>query len=131
MSLLIKNVEMPTDHPLWIVVHPDGTVEANEVSASRPVGWQTLRNATIPVPPHGRLIDADALRVDHFAPSSTSNMPNYYYVSKAQIDNTPTIIEAEPEVHDCDNCKWFGGLMCDHVDENYKCLGWEAEGGET
>ncbi|MBP5461209.1 MAG: hypothetical protein J6Y20_03695 [Lachnospiraceae bacterium] len=61
MSVLIKNVEMPTDHPMWIVAHSDGTVEANEVSASRPVGWQTLRNAAVPVPPHGRLIDADAL----------------------------------------------------------------------
>lgn len=27
--------------------------------------------------------------------------------------------------HDCDNCKYFGGLMCNHVDENNKCLGWE------
>ena len=26
---------------------------------------------------------------------------------------------------DCENCKYFGGLMCDHVDENNKCLGWE------
>lgn len=51
----------------------------------------------VPVPPHGRLIDADALRVDYFAPSSTSNMPNYYHVSKAQIDNAPTIIESEGE----------------------------------
>lgn len=58
--ILIKGVKMPTDHPMWIVVHSDGTVEANEVSASRPVGWQTLRNAAVPVPPHGRLIDADA-----------------------------------------------------------------------
>ena len=25
----------------------------------------------------------------------------------------------------CDNCRYFGGLMCAHVDENNKCLGWE------
>lgn len=31
-------------------------------------------------------------------------------------------------IHDCDNCKYFGGLMCDHVDENNKCLGWESAG---
>ena len=61
MSILIKGMEIPEDHPLWIVVHSDGTVEANDVSASRPVGWQTLRNAAVHVPPHGRLIDADAL----------------------------------------------------------------------
>ena len=29
--------------------------------------------------------------------------------------------------HDCDNCKYFGGCMCIHVDENGKCLGWEKE----
>lgn len=29
--------------------------------------------------------------------------------------------------HDCDNCKYFGGLMCDHIDENGKCLGWERD----
>ena len=26
---------------------------------------------------------------------------------------------------DCDNCAYFGGLMCDHIDENGKCLGWK------
>lgn len=26
---------------------------------------------------------------------------------------------------DCDNCKYFGGLMCDHIDEQGNCLGWE------
>lgn len=57
MSILIKDMKMPTDHPLWIVVHADGTVEANEVSPSRPVGWQTLLNAAVPVPDHGDLVD--------------------------------------------------------------------------
>ena len=61
MSVYIKGMEMPTDHPMWIIVHSDGTVEANEVSASRPVGWQTLRNAAVPVPEHGRLIDKDVM----------------------------------------------------------------------
>ena len=25
----------------------------------------------------------------------------------------------------CDYCKYFGGLMCDHTDENGLCLGFE------
>ena len=29
------------------------------------------------------------------------------------------------KIHDCDNCKYFGGLMCDHVDADWNCLGWE------
>ena len=30
-------------------------------------------------------------------------------------------------IHDCDNCGYFGGCMCDHIDENGKCLGWKNE----
>ena len=26
---------------------------------------------------------------------------------------------------DCDNCKYFGGCYCDHLDDNGNCLGWE------
>lgn len=26
---------------------------------------------------------------------------------------------------DCDNCKYYGGVMCDHVDVDLHCLGWE------
>ena len=26
---------------------------------------------------------------------------------------------------DCDNCRYFGGCCCDHIDENGNCLGWE------
>ena len=62
MSVYIRGMEMPTDsHPTWIVLHSDGTVEYNEVSQSNSVGWNTLIQAAIPVPDHGRLIDADAL----------------------------------------------------------------------
>ena len=27
--------------------------------------------------------------------------------------------------HDCDNCKYYGGVACEHVDEEGNCLGWE------
>ena len=30
--------------------------------------------------------------------------------------------------HDCDNCSYFGGCMCDHIDADGKCLGWESAG---
>jgi len=97
MSILIKGIEMPTDHPLWIVVHSDGTVEANEVSASRPVGWQTLRNAAVPVPPHGRLIDADALDADLTQLDMRTGEDDAIGFSIYEIDNAPTIIPAEEE----------------------------------
>lgn len=110
MSILI-NMEMPTDHPLWIIVHSDGTVEANEVSASRPVGWQTLRNAAVPVPPHGRLIDADALMHEFEKAqrtmeqhgqeyscsfmSSSQELSTEWYCVEDMLENAPTVIEAE------------------------------------
>lgn len=90
MSVLIRGIEMPTGHPLWIVVHSDGTVEANEVSASRPVGWQTIRNAAVPVPPHGRLIDANELLFNIPAPIEDE----YKYVRRI-INDAPTVIPAE------------------------------------
>ena len=43
----------------------------------------------VPVPPHGRLIDADALVDEAYQPGA------YGYVDALQIENAPTIIEAE------------------------------------
>lgn len=98
MGVYIKGMEMPTDHPLWIVVHSDGTVEANEVSQSRPVGWQTLLNAAVPVPPHGDLIEREAA-YDKIAEQEGGN-----YVDMDAVDmglsETPVIIpedDAWPE----------------------------------
>lgn len=56
MSILIKGIEMPTDHSLWIVVNKDGTVEYNYFGE-----WKTTGEKAVSVPSHGRLIDADAL----------------------------------------------------------------------
>ena len=28
---------------------------------------------------------------------------------------------------DCDNCKYYGRVMCDHVDADCNCLGWERK----
>ena len=44
---------------------------------------------------HGRLIDADALRTDHFVTSTTTNTPLHRYVSMEQIEATPTIVPAD------------------------------------
>lgn len=95
MGVYISGIEMPTDHPLWIVVHSDGTVEANEVSQSRSVGWQTLRNAAVPVPMHGRLGDLDALA------ESVRNPGIFPPVVSSEVlaflRNAPTIIPASEE----------------------------------
>lgn len=44
-----------------------------------------------PVPPHGRLIDADALMDEAYQPGA------YGYVDAIQIENAPTIIPASEE----------------------------------
>lgn len=107
MSVLIRGMEMPKDHPLWIVVHPDGTVEANEVRPPRPVVWQTPLNAAVPVHPHGRLIDADALMKMCGMATDCYDCPNgeHGWCKRSQdaaniceaIENAPTVIPAEGE----------------------------------
>lgn len=56
MSVLIEGLEMPTGcSALTLKVWPDGQVEIFDADGE----WKTSK--AIPVPPHGRLIDADAL----------------------------------------------------------------------
>lgn len=57
MSIYIPGMEMPKEgkRALWVLIHPDGTVEYNTVD----YGWQILRQSAVSVPDHGRLIDAD------------------------------------------------------------------------
>ena len=54
MSLIIKGMEMPKDGPLIFKINPDGAVSTT---------WKNgyKKYTAVPVPPHGRLIDADAL----------------------------------------------------------------------
>lgn len=42
---------------------------------------------------HGRLVDADTLKPDHVIKSMSKNVI-HQYVSKAKIDNAPTIVPA-------------------------------------
>ena len=56
MSVYIKGMEIPTGTPVLFCVHPDGKVFADEEGA-----WHEYK--AFPVPDHGRLIDADALRI--------------------------------------------------------------------
>lgn len=53
MSVLIKGMEMPTK-PLIVKINPDGSVNSTYGN-----GYKKYEAVT--VPPHGRLIDADAL----------------------------------------------------------------------
>lgn len=89
MSVLIKGMEMPTA-PVLLCIHPDGKVFADLEG-----GWREYK--AVPVPPHGRLGDLDALcnrleKAGKIKPYLESGL-------NAAISfalSAPTIIEAEP-----------------------------------
>ena len=56
MSIYISGVEMPKEHPLYITLRPGGSVHVWDSYGGTGYGTQAIS-----VPPHGRLIDADAL----------------------------------------------------------------------
>lgn len=93
MSILITGIDMPTKgNPITVLIYPDGTAE-----------WEAQNKAgiAVPVPPHGRLIDADALMEiikahdyplrAHF--NSTDNGMFTIGIQQA-VDDAPTIIPA-------------------------------------
>jgi hypothetical protein len=110
MSILIKGVEMPKgDEMLCINICPDGKVYID-------FDLKCKRIATaVPVPPHGRLIDADALMLEFDKAqrtmqqhgqeyscsfmSSSREISTEWYCVEDMVENAPTIIEAEEETH--------------------------------
>lgn len=86
MSVLM-NMEMPTI-PVLFCIHPDGKVFADLEG-----GWREYK--AIPVPPHGRLIDADELKKKHHW---TDDFYETEYVEVEDIDAAPTIIPAEVNI---------------------------------
>ena len=97
-DILIKSMEMPTeDGRLCIDIYPDGKVcialdlECKQVATA------------VPVPPHGRLIDADALCMKlkmmyakAFGEGNTAYHAAYRSLERV-VSHEPTIIPAEEE----------------------------------
>lgn len=99
MGVFIRGMEMPeacvyrenghlTTCPLYDI---DGYCGALNTEASHNEGRKLPGCPLVPVAPHGRLIDADALRYW----SDDSAMIAFDYVTRSQINAAPTIIEAE------------------------------------
>lgn len=102
MSILIKDMEMPTNDdmaPTAVRVYPNGyAIVFNDN------GKMQQYTEAVPVPPHGRLIDADALRrtMYHEAFEQDSPMQKWdsgcwirYKMFERALENAPTVIEAE------------------------------------
>ena len=90
MSVLIKGMEMPTSCRACMYSRTD----------IRNVDWCVLTEKDLPcdcplieIPPHGRLIDADALLQEHERIVDSWGLA--HIVSAQAVRNAPTIIEAE------------------------------------
>lgn len=94
MSILIKGMELPKENDYKIaIVYGDGVVtEYHEDYWIRGADGEKQLGTAVPVSPHGRLIDADALRYW----SDDSAMIAFDYVTRSQINDAPTIIQADP-----------------------------------
>jgi len=86
-GIYIPGLRVPEENEdeLWIAVRSDGTVTFNAE-----YGWTTNKGKAVSVPPHGRLIDADALVHSYY------HAPSFHNLCKA-INEAPTIIPAEEE----------------------------------
>lgn len=102
MSVLIKGLEMPKDGFVEILIRDDGTVQQTGRSVriegtdyyAPYIGEKPVMCEAIPVPPHGDLIDRDALTISTAVPL---NGKPYQYVHINNIESAPTIIPAEGE----------------------------------
>lgn len=88
MSILIKGIEMP-HHGMVINIYADGRVTNHFDEFGYQIG------TAVPVPPHGRLIDVDALPLEGNVP--TVMMHNgERWISAYELAMAPIIIPAEP-----------------------------------
>ena len=85
MSVLVKGMKMPKGGMTLKVVADENGTYIFETRSGR--GYFVYE-----VPPHGRLIDADALETDTEYDLYLGDFTSY---TKEQIDLAPTVIEAE------------------------------------
>ena len=110
MSILIKDMEMPKEGFVEILIRDDGTVQQTGQSYriggtdyyTPYVGEMPVMYEASPVPPHGRLIDADAsigtirplCEEDKYAACTFETVKR---LMLEHINNAPTIIPAEED----------------------------------
>ena len=89
MDILIKNLKIPKEKYIRVEIHHDGTMYVQRNGSYS--FYTKLENKAIELPPHGRLIDADAL-------CNKLKSPDFAYFSVAKfesiIDEAETIVEA-------------------------------------
>lgn len=90
MSVYIKGMEMPKDCDALLHIRPDGRAVLYPFNGTD----EPHEFTAVPVPPHGRLIDADALlkKCEFVCDDDDVDVRAVRY---SVIDDAPTIIEAE------------------------------------
>ena len=90
MGVYIKGMEMPR-RGMVVNIYGDGRVTNHFDEFGKTIG------KAVPVPPHGRLIDADALHYSRIRIAHNDGTIGGYnaVVMSAEIKDAPTIIEAE------------------------------------
>lgn len=93
MSVLIKGMEMPTS--CWDCPCIDGKNGYCQLRKEYVYGEAPRSCPLVPAPPHGRLIDADALMKSDRMVGKLMMYGGEYVYTQAEIDRAPTIIPAE------------------------------------
>ena len=99
MSILIKGMEMPTncfDCKMRMAIGCIGVLQ-----------YQNTRMPNGPLhelPPHGRLIDADALHIDLIDRGIADIQTSDWYEIRQAVDDAPTIIEADTRNNSKETC---------------------------
>ena len=92
MGVYIKGMEMPKEYAVIIKIYPDGRI--GKIPYVQWFQTDLVEGVqAVPVPPHGRLIDADELLQSHSV-SDGIYFPDAYIPATA-IKAAPTIIPAE------------------------------------
>lgn len=86
-DILIKDIEIPKDGTLTLVIHSNHDVYLGTVVKDVKIG------TAVEVPSHGRCVDADLLKRDLYVHACNSSR-QWFYAEVAQfIDEAPTILE--------------------------------------
>lgn len=98
MAIYIKGVELPTNCLICPFTEKDdrmGTICYFTNIVALNIGRQEDCPLTEILEPHGRLIDADALKCYgiHIGDEYEDKFHDYQWVDRSDIDNAPTVIE--------------------------------------
>lgn len=95
MGIYIKGMEMPKrGHTITITIVGSGQVYV-EYFDCRPHVEETIEYTAVPIPPHGRLVDADSIEKE-VCGGCVHGKHKYANCIDCALANAPTIIPADP-----------------------------------